>query len=455
MSLTKVSNAMIQGAPINVLDFGADPTGKTDSTIAIQAALQALLDSTVSAELVFAPGDYKVTKPLYYVVSSNSILVKTITGYGARLVSNQVSATPTFSVSLSGAVTLRNFTLKGLGIAGGGSATQAFLFDAGATGYMYLCVFKDLFVESPSADGFYITNGVFQCTFSSISSYGNSATSYPIKIVHGGAGISSLTFIDCNTQGGLIGMYAPSPVNDIKVISGTYLQAQQEGIKFENSLNAVFNAIHVENNWLSAANLATGGAGIVANGSATFIGITGTTNSKQKYVVSGFATAGKTITVIGGAMLGNTVKFGSFTSTDASSGLVIIGGDSLTYDAAAEFNVTKIDNFGVLVHRPRKVIQTTSGAAISLTPDPRNGNCFFLVMTGNATINNPTYGQLSGDEMEFTFYQAGLGGYSVTFGSNYLVTWAPVTTYGKTNTIKFRYLSQLLKWVQISSAVGV
>lgn len=38
MSLTKVSYSMIQGSPINVLDFGADPTGAEDSTAAFTAA---------------------------------------------------------------------------------------------------------------------------------------------------------------------------------------------------------------------------------------------------------------------------------------------------------------------------------------------------------------------------------------------------------------------------------
>lgn len=39
MSLTKVSYSMIQGAAVSVLDFGADPSGATDSTAAIQAAI--------------------------------------------------------------------------------------------------------------------------------------------------------------------------------------------------------------------------------------------------------------------------------------------------------------------------------------------------------------------------------------------------------------------------------
>ena len=39
MALTKVSYSMITGAPVNVFDFGADPTGTTNSAPAIQAAV--------------------------------------------------------------------------------------------------------------------------------------------------------------------------------------------------------------------------------------------------------------------------------------------------------------------------------------------------------------------------------------------------------------------------------
>ena len=39
MSLTKVSYSMITGAPVNILDYGADPTNTTDSTTAINLAI--------------------------------------------------------------------------------------------------------------------------------------------------------------------------------------------------------------------------------------------------------------------------------------------------------------------------------------------------------------------------------------------------------------------------------
>lgn len=55
MSLTKVTYSMISGAITNVLDFGADNTGATDSSAAIQAAMVSLGHGT----LFFPAGTYK------------------------------------------------------------------------------------------------------------------------------------------------------------------------------------------------------------------------------------------------------------------------------------------------------------------------------------------------------------------------------------------------------------
>lgn len=65
MSLTKVSYSMVNGAPVNILDFGADPTGTTDSAAAIQAAVDSISTTTAGAGpggLVYIPaGTYKLT----------------------------------------------------------------------------------------------------------------------------------------------------------------------------------------------------------------------------------------------------------------------------------------------------------------------------------------------------------------------------------------------------------
>jgi hypothetical protein len=59
MSLTKVTYSMIAGAPINVLDFGADPTGVSDSTEAIRNAIAAATGvNSQSTEVYFPIGTY-------------------------------------------------------------------------------------------------------------------------------------------------------------------------------------------------------------------------------------------------------------------------------------------------------------------------------------------------------------------------------------------------------------
>lgn len=61
MSLTKVTYSMINGAPINVLDFGADPTGINDSASAIQAAIDSV---SVSGAIYIPTGVYKLTSTI-------------------------------------------------------------------------------------------------------------------------------------------------------------------------------------------------------------------------------------------------------------------------------------------------------------------------------------------------------------------------------------------------------
>lgn len=73
MSLTKVSYSMITGAPVNVLDFGADPTGVANS----QPAIQAAIDSGAE-EVIIPSGEYRLNSQL--VITKNNA-VKRISGY--------------------------------------------------------------------------------------------------------------------------------------------------------------------------------------------------------------------------------------------------------------------------------------------------------------------------------------------------------------------------------------
>lgn len=58
MSLTKVSYSMVSGSPLNILDFGADPTGINDSTAAFNAAV------AQGTNLYFPLGKYRFNSTL-------------------------------------------------------------------------------------------------------------------------------------------------------------------------------------------------------------------------------------------------------------------------------------------------------------------------------------------------------------------------------------------------------
>lgn len=67
MALTKVSYSMIDGAPFNVLDYGADPTGVADSAAAIQAAINAAavaVAGSTGAVVYFPTGTYLISETI-------------------------------------------------------------------------------------------------------------------------------------------------------------------------------------------------------------------------------------------------------------------------------------------------------------------------------------------------------------------------------------------------------
>lgn len=70
MSLTKVSYSMINGAAVNVLDFGADPTGVADSTSAFVNAMASL--PTYGGTVWVPIGDYKITK---FAIKAGTVII--------------------------------------------------------------------------------------------------------------------------------------------------------------------------------------------------------------------------------------------------------------------------------------------------------------------------------------------------------------------------------------------
>jgi len=94
---------------VNVLDYGADPTGATDSHTAINSAFAAL---SAHGTLLFPPGKYRITTP---PSDQTALSYVTVTGYGAEINNDTGAAggnTFTFTDGCS------NITVAGLSFTG-------------------------------------------------------------------------------------------------------------------------------------------------------------------------------------------------------------------------------------------------------------------------------------------------------------------------------------------------
>jgi hypothetical protein len=105
MSLTKATYSMIEGAPANVLDYGADPTGVADSTAAIQAAVNTGLP------VYFGNGTYKITAAIAY----NATVDLNWFGDSAKIVyaGTQIEAAVTITTAAKINININNITFDG------------------------------------------------------------------------------------------------------------------------------------------------------------------------------------------------------------------------------------------------------------------------------------------------------------------------------------------------------
>lgn len=141
MSLTKVSYSMITGAPVNVLDFGADPSGVGDSSPAFTAAIAA---APSSGMIDIPSGSYKlvteiaINKPITInfngsTITSSAAHIFTITSSGVFFNGDyaQVSHSGTGHAIRTDPPSNTNYTnveIIRMSVAGSGSGAGAVLF---------------------------------------------------------------------------------------------------------------------------------------------------------------------------------------------------------------------------------------------------------------------------------------------------------------------------------------
>lgn len=120
MTLTKAHNRMIAGSKVNVLDYGADPTGVADSAPAFQAAI----DANLGATIMVPAGTYKINTTLSMDTTGlGDTSVCQFEGVGMyKTILNNQSGGPTIWVeSGTSAEFAYNFALRNLSLVSVGS----------------------------------------------------------------------------------------------------------------------------------------------------------------------------------------------------------------------------------------------------------------------------------------------------------------------------------------------
>ena len=123
MSLIKATFSMIQGVPLNIVDYGAIGNGTNDDTSAIQAALNAV---SAGGGVYFPPGNYKITSQL--PLNTNNVA---IIGEGStQTIITYAGANTTNDIWLMGDGTneFKNLTLKGIRVTSTVTMTGGFAF---------------------------------------------------------------------------------------------------------------------------------------------------------------------------------------------------------------------------------------------------------------------------------------------------------------------------------------
>ena len=228
MSLTKVTYSMIDSAPTNVLDYGADPTGVTSSDAAFIRAQNA------NANILVPTGTFLLDN---YRPKSGEVWH--CAGYENTIIQQANAARPAIRV-LSDVTTgfLSSISLTGFKVKGAASATVAAVIVEAYTTYV---VWKSVFdfvakntyraLEVQGIDA----NNVFQCQFK-VSSETTSNTAY---YVNGGtyntfdftAGLCSGKFVYFNGLENIVTRCAGSGQIKIEGTSNLFLNPTVEEIE--------------------------------------------------------------------------------------------------------------------------------------------------------------------------------------------------------------------------------
>lgn len=430
---------------VSLYDFGAKG-GEADDSVPLKYALSWLYGGSDRTLLIPQGGTFRAPQKIEIPVSK-MIRNCHLSAYGSTLF---FGAAGGIKVHSTGTGLLSELTVKGLRTNGGVRAVE---FEANDDmNFIYNMKLEDLDLAAFSESGLILSGNVFESSITDFSAGSLQATGYCIHLLNVGDGIvSSVDVWGGNTRGGKHGLFVENPVSDVGIYGGTYLQAQNEGVRIDNAIGATVFRTHVEHNWRSAGSLAAGGAGLHMSGRGTIIGVAGqnSPDTFQQYVVSVFA---NDITVMGGGAGGTYTKYGRYQQS-ADGTLVLIGEAASNYDVVKDTELFPTQIASML--KSKRVAKTENsrrfGAVISI--DLRRGN-FIRVeeMTGPAQIANPANRSgVTGEEIMVELKQDATGGRTVTWGGDYAEGMTAINI-GPYRSNRWTFVWSGGKWKQTSFA---
>lgn len=245
MSLTKATYSMIDGAPVNVNDYGAAGDGTTDDTAAIQAAIDTGFD------VVFPSASYRITAPISI---GSQKLIGGIQGKALNRAQTKIIVDGNVAAFVNKA-NFPSFSIDGFYIyygdttptnAGTSSGKTAFLFETNGASWPEYISISNCTVR-----------GAWYGYFDNTGTYLSKLTQVACRHTRTGfykSGGTTISFDTCSSSDGIAGFYILNCVSPILTncsADGLTVGAGAAGNYFEQITSLTINGWDGESNTIS------------------------------------------------------------------------------------------------------------------------------------------------------------------------------------------------------------